>query len=153
MPYRVWAHQGHLLTFDGRTTDPEAVALRIAELHGLYRIQKLAFDRWRIEDIRRELSAIGCNVELVAYGQGFRDMAPAVDLLERLVEEGKLRHGGHPVLSMAAANAKVETDAAGNRKLSKRRSTGRIDPLVALTMALGVAARPAPKIDIETLIA
>jgi hypothetical protein len=34
MPYLVWAHQGHLLTFPGRTTDPKAVALEIAELHG-----------------------------------------------------------------------------------------------------------------------
>jgi phage terminase large subunit-like protein len=47
----------------------------------------------------------------------------------------------HPVLTMAAANAKVEVDAAGNRKLSKKKSTGRIDPLVALAMALGVASR------------
>jgi hypothetical protein len=37
----------------------------------------------------------------------------------RLVEEGELRHAGNPVLAMAAANAKVEMDAAGNRKLSK----------------------------------
>ena len=47
MPYRVWAQQGHLLTFPGRTTDPKAVALKIAELHGRYKIQALAFDRWR----------------------------------------------------------------------------------------------------------
>ena len=87
---------------------------------------------------------------LVPFGQGFKDLRPAVDVLERVVEEGKLRHGNHPVLSMAAANAKVELDAAGNRKLSKRRSIGRIDPLVALCMALGVAARPAPAIDIES---
>jgi phage terminase large subunit-like protein len=153
MQYRVWAQQGHLLTFPIRTTDPKAVATKIAELHGLYRIKALAFDRWRIEDIKRELSAIGCSVELVPFGQGFRDMAPAIDKLERLVEEGKLRHGGHPVLAMAAANAKAELDAAGNRKLSKRRSNGRIDALVALTMAIGVAARPAPTIDIEALIA
>jgi phage terminase large subunit-like protein len=62
-------------------------------------------------------------------------MAHAVDALERLVEEGKLRHAGHPVLAMAAANAKAEMDAAGNRKLSKRRSIGRIDPVVALAMS------------------
>ena len=86
------------------------------------------------------------------FGQGFKDLSPAVDLLERVVEEGKLQHGNHPVLSMAAVNAKVELDAAGNRKLSKRRSIGRIDPLVALCMALGVAARPAPAIDIESMI-
>ena len=33
---------------------------------------------------------------------------------------------------------------------SKRRSTGRIDPIVALCMALGVAARPAPAIDVAS---
>ena len=152
MPYRVLVKQGHLLAFPGRTTDPNAVALKIAELHGKYRIQKLAFDRWRIEDIKRELSAIGCGVELTPFGQGFKDMAPAIDTLERLVEEGKLRHANHPVLAMAAVNAKAELDAAGNRKLSKSRSTGRIDPLVALTMAVGVAARPAPKFDVEAMI-
>ncbi|MFZ0624677.1 MAG: terminase TerL endonuclease subunit, partial [Pseudolabrys sp.] len=151
-PYRLWVQQCHLLTFPGRSTDPKAVALKIAELHGRYNIRALAFDRWRIEDIKRELSAIGCNVELVPFGQGFKDMAPAIDVLERLVDEGKLCHGGHPVLTMAAANAKAELDSAGNRKLSKLKSTGRIDPLIALTMALGVAARPAPVFDVNALI-
>ena len=62
-------------------------------------------------------------------------------MVERLVEEKKLRHCNHPVLMMAAGNAKCEMRCAGNRKLSKKRSTGRIDPLVALTMALGLANR------------
>jgi phage terminase large subunit-like protein len=141
-----------LLTFPGRSTDPKVVALKIAELHGRYNIRALAYDRWRIEDLTRELDAIGCSVPLVAFGQGFKDLSPAVDVLERLVEEGKLRHGNHPVLAMAAVNARVELDAAGNRKLSKRRSVGRIDPLVALCMALGVAARPAPVIDVSAMI-
>jgi phage terminase large subunit-like protein len=152
MPYRLWAHQGHLLTFPGRTTDPKAVALKIAELHGTYNIQALAYDRWRIEDLKRELDAIGCNVPLVPFGQGFKDLSPAVDVLERLVEEGKLHHNNQPVLAMAAANAKIEMDSAGNRKLCKRRSTGRIDPLVAACMALGVAARPKPAFDPESMI-
>jgi phage terminase large subunit-like protein len=153
MPYHVWAQQRHLLTFPGRSTDPRMVAMKVAELHGLYGIKALAYDRWRIEDIRRELDSIGCSVKLVPFGQGYRDLSPAVDVLERLVEEGKLRHANQPVLTMAAANAKCETDSAGNRKLSKRKSTGRIDPLVALTMALGIAARPAPTIDVAALIA
>jgi phage terminase large subunit-like protein len=152
MPYRVWAQQGHLLTFPGRSTDPRTVAMKVAELHGLYGIKALAYDRWRIEDIKRELDGIGCSVELTPFGQGYKDLSPAVDVLERLVEEGKLHHANHPVLTMAAANAKCETDSAGNRKLSKRKSTGRIDPLVALTMALGIAGRPAPAIDIKALI-
>ena len=76
MPYRTWAKQGHLLTFQGRTTDPKAVALMVAELHGLYDIQALAFDRWRIEDLQRELAAIGCDVPLVPFGQGFQGHQP-----------------------------------------------------------------------------
>jgi phage terminase large subunit-like protein len=141
MPYKTWAHAGHLLTTPGRTTDPKAIALKIAELHGTYNIRALAYDRWRIEDLARELNEIGCGIPLAEWGQGFKDMSPAVDVLERLVEDRKLRHYSHPVLTMAAANAKCETDAAGNRKLSKRKSTGRIDPLVSLTMALGIASR------------
>ena len=152
MPYRAWELGGDLLTFEGRTTDPKAVALKIAELHGRYKIQALAFDRWRIEDIKRELSATGCNVVLVPLGQGFKDMSFAVDALERVVEQGKLRHGNHSVLSMAAANARIEMDASGNRKLSKRKSIGRIDPLVALCMALGAATRPGAVIDVRALI-
>jgi phage terminase large subunit-like protein len=152
MPYRLWAHEGHLLTFPGRVADPKAVVLKIAELHGIYNIKALAYDRWRIEDIKRELDAIGCGINLVPFGQGYKDSSPAVDKLERLIEEGKLRHGNHVVLTMAAMNAKIETDAAGNRKLSKKRSTGRIDPLVAACMAIGVAARPAPAFDVEALI-
>jgi phage terminase large subunit-like protein len=151
--YQMWVKQGHLLTFPGRSsTDPEVVALKIAELHGRYNIRALAFDRWRIEDLQRELSAIGCSVPLVPFGQGFKDQAPAVDLLERLVFERKIRHGNHPVLTAAAANAKIEMDAAGNRKLSKRKATGRIDPLVATVMAVGVAPRQPKPIDASTLV-
>ena len=43
---------------------------------------------------------------------------------------------------------------AGNKKLSKKRSTGRIDGMIALTMALGVAPlRTSVKFDVEALIA
>ena len=136
-----------------RSTDPKAVALQIAELHGLCRIQR----HWRSTAGGSRTSSASSTRSAAASswcrsGQGYKDISPAVDRLEGLVEEGKLRHDGHPVLAMAAANAKVEMDAAGNRKLSKRRSQGRIDPLVALTMAVGVAARPGPVIDINALI-
>lgn len=144
VPYVRWRDDGKLLTIPGRTIDPKAVALKIAELHGLYELQALAFDRWRIEDLRRELDAIGCDVLLVPHGQGYRDMSPSLDALERVVFDARLRHGAHPVLAMCAANAKASSDPAGNRKLDKQKSTGRIDGLVALTMAIGAAHRHAP---------
>jgi hypothetical protein len=55
----------------------------------------LAFDRWRINDLKRELDAIGCHAPLEPHGQGYKDMSPAVDIVERLVIHRKLRHGAH----------------------------------------------------------
>ena len=95
--------------------------------------------------LARELAALGAELPLKEFGQGFRDMAPAVDTLERLVAEGRLRHGGNPILTMCAANAVIERDAAGNRKLAKHKSTGRIDGLVALAMALAACGRQEPE--------
>lgn len=140
VPYVRWAEEGYLLTSPGRTIDPQAVALKLAELHGEYNIEAVAYDRWRIKDLQRELDAIGCDVVLVPHGQGFKDMSPSIDVLERLIFEAKIRHGGHPVLTMCASNAKTASDPAGNRKLDKLKSTGRIDGLVAMTMAIGKAA-------------
>jgi hypothetical protein len=56
-----------------------------------------------------------------------------------LVIQRKLRHGAHPVLQWCAANAVVTRDPAGGRKFDKAKSTGRIDALVALAVALSLA--------------
>jgi phage terminase large subunit-like protein len=153
MPYGEWVKEG-LLESAGEATDPAMIAKKIAELNGIYRIQTLAFDRWRINELKRELDAIGCRVQLVEHGQGYKDMSPAVDICERYVEQGRLRHGGHPILTMNVANAVVTKDAAGNRKLDKSRATGRIDGLVALCMAFSVAVVKLEKpFDVKTMIA
>jgi phage terminase large subunit-like protein len=151
-PYAAWAKLGLIIPI-GPTTDPKAIAHKIAELNGQNRIMSLAFDRWRINDLKRELDAIGCHVPLEPHGQGYKDMSPAVDIVERLVVQKKLRHGAHPVLSWCAANTVVTRDPAGGRKFDKAKSSGRIDALVALAMALSLALLKATRpIDIEALI-
>lgn len=151
-PYAAWVKTGHLYAI-GTSTDPRVIANKIAEVNGSNKILGLAFDRWRIVEIKRELDAIGCNVPLIEHGQGFKDMSPAVNVLEHLVVERKLRHGNHPVLAMCATHAVVTRDPNNNRKLDKSKSTGRIDALVALAMALSAATLKAPKlVDVEALI-
>lgn len=140
VPYDVWAKQGHITLIDGPVIVPAVVAQHVAEAAENFDLQLMAYDRWRINDFTRELDTIGVQLPMQSFGQGFKDMAPAVDKLERLVVDHKLHHGGHPVLNMCAANAIAERDPAGNRKLNKAKSIGRIDGLVALAMALGVEA-------------
>jgi len=81
----------------------------------------------------------GIDLPLVAHGTGFKDMAPSVLTFEMAVVEGKLRHGGNPLLRWAVANMVVDTDPSGNRKPAKNRARGRIDPVVPAIEAVGVA--------------
>lgn len=138
-PYDVWARDGLIRVTPGATVDYEFVARDIVEAFSGVDVQAVAFDRWRIDIFKKELLRLGVELPLVPFGQGFKDMSPALEILEAALLEGHVSHGAHPVLTMCAANARAERDAAGNRKLTKGRATGRIDGLVAMAMAFGVA--------------
>jgi phage terminase large subunit-like protein len=116
-------------------------------------VQAVAFDRWRFDVMQKELNDLGIELPLVEFGQGFRDMAPAIDTLESLLLNERIAHGNHPVLTMCMANAKIEQDAAGNRKLNKQKATGRIDGAVALAMAAGVMPQTSEVGDFDDYLA
>ena len=82
---------------------------------------------------------------MVPHGQGYRDMNPAVEALEDVLAEKRMRHGMHPVLTMCASNVRVQQDPSGNRKFDKIKSTGRIDGIVALAMAINGACGGEPE--------
>jgi phage terminase large subunit-like protein len=140
VPYDVWARDGLLTLTPGGSVDYSVVAQRMCDLCDQFDVREVAFDRWRIDVLTTELQRLGRELPLVPFGQGFKDMTPALDTLEHALSEGKIRHGGNPVMRMCAANAVATRDPAGNRKLDKSKATGRIDGLVALAMAFGRAS-------------
>jgi phage terminase large subunit-like protein len=139
-PYDVWVRNGLLKTTPGKVIDYAFVARDIGALTADLPVAKIGFDRWRMDRMKQQLEAAGVTLPLEPFGQGYVSMSPALDALESDLLQERVLHGGHPVLAMCAANAVVVPDPAGNRKLDKRKSTGRIDGLVALTMAEGVEA-------------
>lgn len=139
-PYAQWIADGYLTTTPGSTIDYAFVARQLGELTERYNIQAIAFDRWRFEDLRRELDAAGVDITLVECSQGFRDMDPAIEALEDALLAKQLGHGNHPVLTWCVNNVRVEKNATNLRMFSKRKATGRIDGAVALAMACGVAS-------------
>jgi phage terminase large subunit-like protein len=149
VPYETWARQGHLKLTEGNVIDYDVIREDIGRLRDRFNIREIAADRWNATQIITQLQ--GDGFEIVAYGQGYKDMtAPTKELL-KLVTEGTLRHGGHPLLRWCASNTATEQDAAGNLKPSKKKSTERIDGVVSLVMALGRAmlAAPAEPLSIE----
>lgn len=140
VPYDLWAQQGHLKTTPGASVDYEHLAADMLETLDGLDVRAIAFDRWRMDVLKKELDRLGADLPLVPWGQGFQSMSPALDALEAELLNGRVAHGMHPVLTMCAANAVIERDPAGNRKLTKAKSTGRIDGLQALAMAMGAAS-------------
>jgi phage terminase large subunit-like protein len=149
-PYDVWVKQGWLQAPPGKIVSHAVIAQKIIELSKRFEVVALAYDRWRIENVlaefeRLEFSASdqegASGLRIAPWGQGFRDMSPAIDAFESAAVGGTLRHNDNPVLSMCVANAIVSVDPAGNRKLDKGKSASRIDGAVALAMAIGIKAR------------
>jgi phage terminase large subunit-like protein len=146
--YEAWAKAGLLLTTPGRAVNYDTVAVFLRVIFNRCNVKVIAFDRVMMRFLHPCLVRAGFSeaelAKFVPHGQGFYGMAPAIRELETRLLEKTLRHGNHPVLTMCAANAAVVTDDANNRKFTKRKSTGRIDCLVALAMACGAAAGPQP---------
>jgi phage terminase large subunit-like protein len=144
-PYPLWQAQGHVVGVPGRTTDRAWLGAWIARQVDGLELVAIASDRWLIENLRADLDREGIVLPLEPHGAGFKDVSPSMTAFEALILERRLAHGGNPLLRWAMANAAIEADPAGNRKLSKLRSRGRIDPAVAAITAVGLAAkRPAP---------
>jgi len=145
VPYDVWKKQGHLEAAPGRSVDYSFVAAYLKDVFDRYDIKTVSFDRWGFKHLKPWLLEAGFTEQMietrfVEFGQGYQSMSPALRDLEGELLNGRIAHGGHPVLTMCAANAVVQTDPAGNRKLTKAKSAGRIDGMIALAMAMGVAA-------------
>jgi phage terminase large subunit-like protein len=141
-PYDVWADQGYLQTSPGRSIEYEYVAEYLRGVFDACNVKAIAFDRYNIKFLMPWLERAGFSEEEIAkfipWGQGFKDMSPAIRELESLLLAKKLEHGLHPVLTMCASNATIVSDPAENRKFTKAKNTGRIDGMVALAMAVGV---------------
>ncbi len=146
VPYSQWVRDGHLLTTPGPAISKLDVLKRLAALSEQFEIVACAYDRWRIEDLKSLAADAGIELPpMVEFGQGYKDMAPAIERFESLLIGGQMVHPGHPVLTWCAANAVIVEDDAGNRKLSKRRATGRIDLVLTAIMAVGTGGHTKPE--------
>ena len=139
VPYDIWERQGSLQTTEGNVIHYGYIERFIEQLGERYNIREIAFDRWGAVQMVQNLEGMGFTV--VPFGQGFKDMSPPTKELMKLVLEGRIAHGGHPVLRWNMDNIFIRTDPAGNIKPDKEKSTEKIDGAVALIMALDRAIR------------
>jgi phage terminase large subunit-like protein len=175
VPYRQWRDAGHLFAPPGRMIDKGYVASHIRDRAMVHDLGTVAYDQAMIEDFHRACADIGyetwvdlrpdgseepggSGLRLRRHGQGWPGfdsktslwMPRSIETLERLVVKGELQILFNPVLRWNSASAVLLPDASNNRRWDKRKSTGRIDGIVALSMAVGalIAGTPEPSVSI-----
>ena len=132
--YDVWEKQGYIKTTEGNVVHYGFIEKFIEGLSEVYHIKEIAYDRWNATQMVQNLEGMGLT--MIPFGQGYKDMSPPSKELYKLMMEGKIQHGGHPVLKWMGQNVVMRQDPAGNIKPDKEKSVEKIDGIVALIMGL-----------------
>ena len=132
--YDVWEQQGYLKTTEGNVVHYGFIEKFIEDLSKLYNIKEIAYDRWNATQMVQNLEDMGLT--MIPFGQGYKDMSPPSKELFKLMMEGRIQHGGQPVLKWMSQNVVMRQDPAGNIKPDKEKSIEKIDGIVALIMGI-----------------
>jgi phage terminase large subunit-like protein len=155
-PYDAWHRAGMLNATPGLTIDYDYVLADVArETEGM-NLARIGFDSWNINTLRQAMSRAGVALPLVPFIQGYKSYSPAIREFEVAATEGKIVHGGHPVLRWCISNTVLVHQPGtpqGNRKPEKRRTYGRIDLAVAALMAIGSMRCTDPPVELAAMIA
>lgn len=155
LPYDRWHKEGALVATPGNVIDYEFIqqqvykdAQRFRIAHAGNRDRKqdeggLAIDRWNATETAVKLQQEG--IPVVLFGQGFASMSAPSKELERLCQCNGFHHGNHPILRRHAQAVAVESSPRDDIKPVKQNPTARIDGIVALVNAMGIAAKPPPE--------
>ena len=137
-PWRTWINEGWVIATESEWTDTRAIYQSLEQRQKTYTIRSLAFD----PNNAREFGSTCVN----EYGLNTFEMfqtcrkynEPVRELIAAL-NEGRIVHGGNPVLDWCATNVVMKEDPEGLVMPWKRRSKDKIDPIVAILMGLSEA--------------
>jgi phage terminase large subunit-like protein len=134
-PFQHWVNSGYITATDGNVIDHSKIREYVLEYAKTHQIEHIYMDLTGAVQLAVELQ--GAGLKVAGWSQGFRGMSSGTKRLESLVLQNRIRHGGNPVLSWMSANVTVETNSFEDVRPVKKKSTGRIDGIVALIFALG----------------
>jgi phage terminase large subunit-like protein len=137
IPYDQWAREGRIMVTPGAVCDYDFIRESFRKWGKQFKIEQIVIDRWNATQLATQLQ--GDDFEVAFFGQGYVSMSAPMKELNGLILSQRIHHDADPVLRWMVSNVAVEQDAAGNIKPSKKRSKEKIDGVVALVNALGVA--------------
>jgi phage terminase large subunit-like protein len=137
VPYAGWIKAGYLIEAGDEIVDYDAVYDVIVKSTKDFNVQKIGYDDWNVKQILKRL--LDADIPMEEFIQGPKSFHPAMKRLEEVYITGQLCHGSDPVLAWCASNLVARTDVNLNTAPDKKKSSEKIDDMVALLMAMGVS--------------
>lgn len=165
--YEAWAKDGFIEITPGDVIDYDAVVRWLIQTRHKYKVAALAYDPWRISYLKVEFEKRGLQttvedhgpgLRLLSHPQGFAQgaaglakkdvemksalrlwMPRSLDACEKAILAKEIKIVENPLLNAAISGMVIVEDGSGNRRIMKNKSLSRIDPGLALIMAVGCA--------------
>ncbi|MFD3638736.1 terminase large subunit [Streptomyces griseus] len=146
VPLKQWADDGLLTLTEGDAIDYGAIEKQIIADCRRLDVQRISYDRMFAGQLVQRIEQKTRGVDVVPVAQTYLGMSPGSKELERLLREGRIHHGGNPILRWNASVVEVYRDGNDNLrpvKPDRGKSSARIDGIAAAVMALdGYVRRP-----------
>jgi phage terminase large subunit-like protein len=139
VPYSDWVKQGYVIATPGPIIDYDYIYETVRkELAVKFSVQQIGYDPRGATQLARQLGESG--LEMVELTQGYNNMSEPSQIFEALIQAGRVRHNGNPVLRWNVQNAAVK-HSKDNRMIIpyKSHQRKRIDGVTAAVMGLGRA--------------
>ena len=152
VPYIAWARNGWLTMTDGDVIDYSFIRAAINEDAALFDVQDVGYDKYNATQLAHELSNED-GIKMIEFGQNCVTMNDPCKQFEVVYKKRGLRHGKNPILDWMAGNVSIVFDSNSNFKCDKKKSSDKIDGIVALIMGLARAqSSPIETFDYKTAI-
>lgn len=148
-PYDVWVDQGWLKTTPGSTIDHQVIREVLAEARKTYDIELIGFDPWHADTLISELVKVDgfSETQVLAVPQTYAGMSSACLRFQADVLAGLVDACGCPVTAWAVSNTVDQTDGKDNMMFVKKKSRGRIDPVIAPTIGCALWLRQPVQVE------
>jgi len=137
-PYLTWLAEGHLHTNPGNRIDQDDVRALVALAADRFDVRQVGIDPWNAGNLVNDLAADGLQV--VEIPQTMQQMSGPSKDFEADVLDALVDAGHNPLMAWCVSNVVVQRDGKDNIYPVKKRSRGRIDPVIATLMARKLAA-------------
>lgn len=125
--------KGFLTATKGEAINYEFIQEQMLEVAQMIRVKECLYDAWNATETAQKLAD---KIEMVKIAMNVANFSEPMKKLDAAIRKGQVRHNGSPLLRWCLGNVVAKEDHNGNVFPRKSHPDLKIDPIVAILMAM-----------------